>query len=197
MDQNKLPISGIILAGGQGQRMKGQDKGWVNYQGRPLIEHLIERLAPQVDELIINANRNLSAYESYGYAVIEDQAGGFQGPLMGILTGLTAATQPWVLFAPCDGPFLPQDLANKLYQAAQQSDQPIAVASDGQRLQPVVVLIKKNCLDALRAAMQEGERKPDRWYASQGFVEVTFAPRSLQNFNRPEDLKDGDISIIG
>jgi len=190
VNQNTLPISGIILAGGEGRRMGGQDKGWVEYQGRPLIECVLERLAPQVSELLINANRNQEAYQALGYPVVSDLESGFQGPLMGILTGLQTASQPWVLFAPCDGPFLSADLAQKLYQAAQASGQPIAVASDGERLQPVVVLIKKDLLTPLKTAMQEGERKPDRWYASQGMVEVEFAAARLRNFNRPEDMKN-------
>lgn len=188
MQTNKQLISGVILAGGEGRRMGGQDKGWVDYQGQPLIQHVTQCLEPQVSELLINANRNLDAYQALGYPVIPDQEAGFQGPLMGIRTGLEVAQQPWVLFAPCDGPFLSQDLAERLYQAAQQHQKPIAVASDGQRLQPVVVLIQKTCLEALKEAMQAGERKPDRWYASQGMVSVDFPAASLNNFNRPEDV---------
>ncbi|WP_404416372.1 molybdenum cofactor guanylyltransferase MobA [Marinospirillum sp.] len=188
MTTQALPITGIILAGGEGRRMGGQDKGWVRYQGEPLIHHVSQRLLPQVSELLINANRNQADYQSLGYPVIADLESGFQGPLMGILTGLKAASQPWVLFAPCDGPFLPEDLAARLYQAALDSQQPIAVASDGERLQPVVVLIRRDCLVQLEAAMQAGERKPDRWYASVGMTSVVFAAEGLRNFNKPEEI---------
>ena len=188
MTTTNLPITGIILAGGEGRRMGGQDKGWVKYQGQPLIQHVSQRLHPQVSELLINANRNLPDYQALGYPVMADDESGFQGPLMGILTGLKAASQDWVLFAPCDGPFLPQDLAERLYQAAMDSQQPIAVASDGQRLQPVVVLIKRDCLAQLQTAMQAGERKPDRWYASVGMTSVVFTADALRNFNRPEEV---------
>jgi molybdopterin-guanine dinucleotide biosynthesis protein A len=188
MTTPSLPITGVILAGGEGRRMGGQDKGWVEYLGTPLIQHVSQRLLPQVSELLINANRNRSDYQSLGYPVTADLESGFQGPLMGILTGLKAARQPWVLFTPCDGPFLPEDLAERLYQAALNSQQPIAVASDGERLQPVVVLIKRDCLTQLEAAMQDGERKPDRWYAKVGMTSVVFAAASLRNFNRPEEV---------
>lgn len=183
-----LPICGVILAGGEGRRMGGQDKGWVDYQGQPLIQHVIQRLKPQIPDLLINANRNLDRYQTLDYPVVSDIEQGFHGPLMGILTGLKASSQEWILFAPCDGPFLPEDLAERLYQAAQESKQPIAVASDGERLQPVVVLIKRDCLAQLEKAMQEGERKPDRWYANVGMTAVPFAAASLRNFNRPEEV---------
>ena len=183
-----LPITGVILAGGEGRRMGGQDKGWVSYLGQPLIHQVASRLQPQVSELVINANRNLSAYQALGFPVIQDVQAGFHGPLMGIATGLQAAQQPWALFVPCDGPFLPKNLAEKLYHATQDQQQPIAVASDGERLQPVVVLIRTSLITELNAALQRGERKPDRWYADQGMAQVSFPPESLHNFNRREDL---------
>jgi len=181
-------ITAVVLAGGKGQRMGGEDKGWVLYQEKPLITHILERLVPQVDELIINANRNIDRYASMGYQVVKDLDEGFQGPLMGIATGLTHATGDWVVFVPCDGPFIPLDLIEKFTAEAVRSEQPILVASDGERLQPMVVMLRKTLLPELMAALAAGERKPDRWYASVGMSSVNFAPQTLHNFNRPEDI---------
>lgn len=182
-------VTGVILAGGEGRRMGGQDKGWVEYEGQPLIQHVIQRLQPQVDALLINANRNQATYAALGFRVIEDLQEGFHGPLMGILTGLQSAETEWVVFAPCDGPFLPTDLVSRLLLAAGTHNTPIAVAADGERLQPVVVLLHTRLTSPLQAAMQGGERKPDRWYASMGMTQVDFDPASLRNFNRPEELQ--------
>ncbi|SFX75609.1 molybdenum cofactor guanylyltransferase MobA [Marinospirillum alkaliphilum] len=182
-------VTGVILAGGEGRRMGGQDKGWVEYEGQPLIHHVITRLQPQVDQLLINANRNQQAYEALGFRVIGDLQEGFHGPLMGILTGLQSAETEWVIFAPCDGPFLPLDLVSQLLQATRTDNTRIAVAADGERLQPVVVLLHTSLASPLQQAMQQGERKPDRWYASIGMTQVDFDPRTLRNFNRPEELQ--------
>ncbi|MBE0507213.1 MAG: molybdenum cofactor guanylyltransferase [Marinospirillum sp.] len=183
-----LPICGVILAGGEGRRMGGQDKGWVDYQGQPLIQHVIQRLQPQLPDLLINANRNLTDYQTLGYPVVSDIEQGFHGPLMGILTGLKASSQEWTLFVPCDGPFLPEKLAERLYQAAITNACDIAVASDGEWLQPVVVLIRSQLATQLEQAMLSGERKPDRWYASRGMTQVVFDADSLRNFNKPDEM---------
>ncbi|WP_151703279.1 molybdenum cofactor guanylyltransferase MobA [Nitrincola alkalilacustris] len=185
----KEKITAVVLAGGRGQRMGGEDKGWVLYQEKPLIEHIIERLSPQVGELIINANRNIDRYSSLGYSVFKDLDEGFQGPLMGIATGLTHATGDWVVFVPCDGPFIPLDLVARLSAEAVRSEQPIVVASDGEWLQPMVVMMRRSVLPELMKALAANERKPDRWYASVGMSEVSFPPEMLHNFNRPEDIK--------
>lgn len=181
-------ITAVVLAGGKGQRMGGEDKGWVLYQGKPLIEHILERLTPQVDELIINANRNSDRYASLGYQVYKDLDEGFQGPLMGIATGLTHAAGDWVVFVPCDGPFIPLDLITRFSAEAISSKQPIIVASDGERLQPMVVMMRRAVLPELLTALAASERKPDRWYASVGMSQVSFPPDTLHNFNRPEDI---------
>lgn len=183
-----LPICGVILAGGQGSRMGGQDKGWVVYQQQPLIKQIINRLAPQVTDLIINANRNLDEYSALGYPVIPDLEAGFHGPLMGILSGLKASTQAWTLFVPCDGPFLPEDLALRLYQTATEQDCNIAVASDGENLQPVVVLLRTSLAQQLQQAIAKGEGKPRRWYAEVGSCKVVFTSQSLRNFNKLDEM---------
>ncbi len=183
-----LPIYGIILAGGQGSRMGGQDKGWVVYQQQPLVQQIIKRLTPQVSGLAINANRNLDDYSSLGFPVITDLEAGFQGPLMGMLSGLKASPQEWTLFVPCDGPFLPKDLAQNLYQAAIEQSCDIAVASDGDNLQPVVVLLRTSLHQQLQKAIAAGERKPRRWYMEIGYCKVVFPSQSLKNFNRLDEI---------
>lgn len=183
-----LPICAVILAGGQGSRMGGQDKGWVNYQQQPLIQQIINRLTPQVSNLIINANRNLEDYAALGFPVVSDLEAGFHGPLMGMLSGLKASSQEWTLFVPCDGPFLPKDLALRLYQAATNQACDIAVASDGENLQPVVVLMRTSLYASLQQAVIAGERKPRRWYAEVGSCKVEFSSQSLRNFNRLDEI---------
>lgn len=183
-----LPICGVILAGGQGSRMGGKDKGWVTYQEQPLIQHIINRLAPQVADLIINANRHLDNYAALGFPVVTDIRTGFHGPLMGMLSGLKASTQEWTLFVPCDGPFLPKNLALHLYQAATEQDCDIAVASDGDNLQPVVALLRTSLYQKLQKAITKGESKPRRWYIEIGYCKVNFPAPSLKNFNRLDDI---------
>lgn len=180
-------ITGVILAGGQGRRMGGVDKGWTSFDGRPLIAHVLSRLAPQVTTLLINANRSLDAYRDLGPAVIEDREGGYQGPLMGIWSGLSAASSPWVVVVPCDTPALPMDLVSRLWAGIGDND--IAVAHDGERAHPVVALIRRALVDDLGEALMAGERKIDRWYARHAWCHVVFADQALAfaNLNRPED----------
>ncbi|EXJ09868.1 MULTISPECIES: molybdenum cofactor guanylyltransferase MobA [Nitrincola] len=188
--RTKVSISGVILAGGQGQRMGGVDKGWVPYQGVPMIERVVSRFQPQVDELIINANRSIDAYRALGLQVVPDIEGGFQGPMLGIATGLQAAQHDWVMFVPCDGPFLALDLVEHFYQAACESNAKIVVAADGEFLQPMVVLLHRQLLPNLLQALEEGERKPDRWYASVGMAKVVVDSDSLRNFNSLDQMNN-------
>lgn len=186
----KQGVTGVILAGGQGRRMGGQDKGWVEYQGKPMIQHILDRLKDQVDEIIIIANRNQEAYAELGVPVYSDYLDGFQGPLVGIATGLKSAGYEHVVFVPCDGPFISSKLVHTFTQQYMRFKKPVVVASDGERLQPMVVMIQKNMVEPLERALAEGERKPDRWYASVGMDEVTLNPHSLHNFNTQEQMND-------
>lgn len=187
----KQGVTGVILAGGQGRRMGGHDKGWVEYQGKPMIQHIIDRLKDQVNEIIIIANRNQEAYAELGVLVYADYLEGFQGPLIGIATGLKYAEYDHVVFVPCDGPFISSKLVHTFTQQYLRFKKPVVVASDGQRLQPMVVMIQKNMADLLYQALADGERKPDRWYASVGMDEVVLDSHSLHNFNTQEQL-NGD-----
>lgn len=180
-------ITGVVLAGGQGRRLGGIDKGWYRFQGRPLIEHVVTRLETQVPTLLINANRSLEAYRALGFPVIEDRRPGFEGPLMGIWSALCAADTPWVMVVPCDTPSLPDDLVSRLCQGI--GDHAIAVAHDGTRAHPVVALIRRDLADDLEAALAAGERKVARWYARHPCRFVTFAEGSpaFANLNTPQD----------
>ncbi len=183
-------VTAVILAGGQGRRMGGQDKGWIEYQGKPMIQHILDRLTPQVDEVIIIANRNVERYQSLGVSVYQDYLKGFNGPLVGMATGLEHARHQHVVFVPCDGPFISRELVQIFLDQYGCLKKPVMVAYDGERLQPMVVMLEKQLLSALRQAIESGERKPDRWYATIGMGEVPFLPHTLCNFNTPEQLSD-------
>jgi len=182
-------ITGVILAGGKGRRMGGLDKGLVEYQQKPLVAHVIERLAPQVNSLLINANRNADKYQRYGFPVIADQLADYQGPLAGFSAAMIAAKTDYVLTVPCDGPLLPADLVSRLVEAMDRQNAKISVAHDGQRLQSVYALIKRDLLPSLQACIQTGQRRVDVWYASQAIALSDFSdtPESFLNINFPED----------
>ena len=182
-------ITGVILAGGKGRRMGGLDKGLVEYQQKPLVAHVIERLAPQVNSLLINANRNADKYQRYGFPVIADQLADYQGPLAGFSAAMIAAKTDYVLTVPCDGPLLPADLVSRLVEAMDRQNAKISVAHDGQRLQSVYALIKRDLLPSLQSCIQTGQRRVDVWYASQAIALSDFSdtPESFLNINFPED----------
>jgi molybdenum cofactor guanylyltransferase len=182
-------ITGVILAGGKGRRMGGLDKGLVEYQQKPLVVHVIERLEPQVGSLLINANRNADKYQSYGFPVIADQLADYQGPLAGFSAAMIAAKTDYVLTVPCDGPLLPTDLVSRLVKAMDRQNAEISVAHDGQRLQSVYALIKRDLLPSLQTCIQTGQRRVDAWYASQAIALSDFSdtPESFLNINFPED----------
>jgi len=182
-------ITGILLAGGQGRRMGGVDKGLQLLRGKPMAQHVIERFVPQVDELLINANQNIEQYQLLGYRVIPDAIGGFAGPLAGLHRGLSEAAHPLVVTAPCDSPFLPLDLVAQLKTAldAQQAD--LAVAKTGDQPHPVFSLCRKSVLPSLTAFLEGGGRKIDWWYSKLKVVEVQFADEAaFRNINTREEL---------
>ncbi|GGX77599.1 molybdenum cofactor guanylyltransferase [Litchfieldella qijiaojingensis] len=180
-------LSGLILAGGQGRRMGGRDKGVEPFAGQMLIDHVLQRLRPHVAEVLINANRHLEVYGRLGLRVITDREGGYQGPLMGIWSGLSAARTPWVVVAPCDSPALPEDLVERLVAGRGECD--IAVAHDGERAHPVVALIRRELAADLGATLAAGERKIDRWYARHAWCHVDFSdcPHAFANLNTEQD----------
>ncbi|MEW8500460.1 MAG: molybdenum cofactor guanylyltransferase MobA, partial [Candidatus Thiodiazotropha taylori] len=134
---DRSDYTAVILAGGRGSRMGGNDKGLILFDGKPLIEHVVNTIAPQVGRLLINANRNMVEYQRFGYPVIRDELSGYQGPLAGIYSALEQITTSNLITVPCDGPRLPKDLVARLASAREAAAADIAVAHDGKRLQPV------------------------------------------------------------
>jgi molybdopterin-guanine dinucleotide biosynthesis protein A len=181
-------VSGIVLAGGMGRRMGGVDKGLKELRGKPMVQHVLERLAPQVDELVINANQNLERYRAFGYRVVADEIGGFAGPLAGLHAGLEAVKHPLAVTAPCDSPFLPLDLVSRLRDELKDND--LAVAKTGTQPHPVFALVRRECRDSLQAFLAGGGRKIDAWYAALKVVEVSFDDEAdaFRNINTPEEL---------
>ncbi len=187
-----MTIAGCILAGGASTRMGGQDKGLLSWHGRPLIEAVMERFQPQVDGLMISANRHLQQYRQYGHPVLSDAEHGYAGPLAGIEQALAhaEASHDLVAIAPCDAPLLPLDLVARLYAALGAADADIAYAVTVGGDQPVFALIKTMLLPNLSEYLREGERKVQRWYARCPTVTVPFddVPLAFTNINTPEML---------
>jgi molybdenum cofactor guanylyltransferase len=190
MTISRADITGIVLAGGQGRRMGSVDKGFVDLDGRPLVAHVIERLAPQVATLVINANRNAGRYAVFGYPVVADAIGGFAGPLAGLHAGLAAATTPFVATSPCDSPFLPADLVARLSGAFDAQPIDIAVARTFTQPHPVFALARRSLLPHLAQFLGAGGRKIDAWYASLPIAEVAFDDEAdaFRNINTPAEL---------
>ena len=196
-------ITGLILAGGRGSRMGGVDKGLQNFNGIPLALHALMRLGPQVESVMVNANRNLSAYESFGSSVWPDASADFAGPLSGFLVGLERAETPYMLTVPCDTPRLPLDLAERLAAALVREDADIAMAAapetddQGQthiRTQPVFCLMKIAMSESLVKFIHAGGRKIDAWTAQHKTVVVPFGalsddPLAFANVNTLTELQ--------
>jgi len=191
---SKMEISGVFLAGGQARRMGGQDKGLIHYQQRPLIEHALERLAPQVNSIAINANRNLKQYQSYGHPVFSDQLSGFQGPLAGISSALQHSTTPFLLVVPCDSPHLPLNLASRLFESLIKERADISIAFDGQRNQPLFMLLKQNRQASLESYLQTGGLAVYQWLKTEKVAISDFSDQTsaFQNINTRNELQQGE-----
>ena len=183
-------VTGIVLAGGMGRRMGGVDKGLVLLDGRPMVEHVLARLTPQVGNVIINANQNIERYAKFGRAVCPDTIGGFAGPLAGLHAGLSQAATSHVVTVPCDSPFLPLDLVARLAAGMARASAQIAVAKTFDQPHPVFALVSRNVLAHLTAFLTAGGRKIDAWYATLALVEVAFDDEveAFRNINTAEEL---------
>ena len=187
-------ICGLVLAGGQGRRMGGVDKGLQPLQGRPLIQHVIDRLRPQVAAVLINANQNQARYAEFGCPVVPDRVGGFAGPLAGLDAGLHATDASFIVTVPCDSPFLPHDLVTRLATARNAIDADVAVARTGSQPHPVFALVCTRVRTHLADFLARGERKIDLWYASLSVVEVAFDDEvdAFANINTRAELAQHD-----
>jgi molybdopterin-guanine dinucleotide biosynthesis protein A len=194
MSLEPAEITGMVLAGGRGSRMGGVDKGLQNHRGIPLALHALLRLQPQVGQLMINANRNLGAYESMGVPVWPDAVADFAGPLAGVLVGLERCETPYLVTAPCDTPNFPLDLVQRLSQAlvAQEADIAMAATRENGEVvaQPVFCLLKASLLESLVTYLHEGQRKIDRWTALHRVATVVFDDTAaFDNANTVEELQ--------
>lgn len=190
-----MEVTGLVLAGGRGTRMGSVDKGLQLFNGKPMAQQVLERLRPQVQHLLINANQNMEAYAAWGAPVWPDAITGFAGPLAGLHTGLLHCETPLLVTAPCDSPFLPLDLVSKLMAALQEQDADLAVAVTGQgstrQPQPVFTLARVNLLQHLTAFLSSGGRKVDAWYATLKVAEVGFEDEAaFRNINTLAELQE-------
>ncbi|ABO25552.1 molybdenum cofactor guanylyltransferase MobA [Shewanella loihica] len=181
-------IDAVILAGGMARRMGGNDKGLVELNDQPMIKHAIDRIKPQVKQILINANRNQNRYAEFGYPVLSDEDSGYLGPLAGMITAMGQTQADYLLVVPCDCPLLPTDLVQRMLAAITAEDAEMAVASDGKREQPVVLLMKPALRGSMKAFLDAGERKIDFWYAKHHCVVCDFSdqPNAFVNVNTPE-----------
>lgn len=179
----------MVLAGGLARRMGGNDKALLQIDGRPMIAYVLEALAPQVDAIIINANRNKEYYTGYGYPVVSDTVDGFAGPLAGVERGMALAETPYIITVPCDSPLLPTDLVSRLREALDQENAEVAMVHDGTRAHPVFALISVALYDSLTRWLASGERKVDRWYEQHQLAIADYSdhPECFINVNTPED----------
>jgi len=185
-----MSVSAIILSGGRATRMGGVDKGLVLLREQPLIQHVIQRIQPQVDEIWINANRKLPHYRALGIPVLTDEHPDFIGPLAGFYVGLKQTSGPYLLTVPCDSPNLPHDLAARLLNRLISSHADIAVAASDGHAHPVVSLCKTTVLTSLTDFISAGERKVSLWQKQQAYVEVDFSdvPQAFINLNTHDDV---------
>ncbi len=183
-------ITVLILAGGQGRRLDGSDKGLLSIAGRPLIARILERLAGCGAQIMISANRNLERYADFGVPVHTDEIPGFQGPLAGICSVLPRVNTPYVLSLPCDMPLFPLDLGQRLLQNLARHHARLAVAHDGQRLQPLCSLMSTSLGESLSLYLASGKRQVAAWITQQPHIVVDFSdqPRAFLNINSNSEL---------
>lgn len=192
-------ISGVILAGGRASRWDGRDKGLIEVAGRPMTAHVLEAFAPQVDSVLLSANRNLEQYRAFGVPVLTDQSEEFLGPLAGIASALEEASTSWLAVVPCDAPLLPADCVARLRAGLDGERFDIAAAHDGERIQPLFAVIRRSLLENLRAFLDSGGRSTQDWYRQQRMQLVDFSdrPQSFSNINRPEDRERLEAQMRG
>lgn len=182
-------ITGVILAGGRAQRMGGIDKGLILLNGKPMVEHVIAALRVEIDNLLINANRNPEQYAAFGYPVVPDIMDGYLGPLAGMASGMQAAKTRYIVTAPCDSPLIANNLVQRLYETLIRDDADICTAHDGERMHPVFALMRCELLPFLLDYLNAGQRKIDRWYAQHRLAVADFRdqPEAFLNVNSLEE----------
>lgn len=194
MASSATEIDAIILAGGRAERLGGVDKGLIDLAGRPLFDHVLACLRPQVGDIVISANRNAARYAAFGHPVVADGETDYPGPLAGILAGAKLARRDWLLVAPCDTPFLPGDIAAGLLAAAHAAGTSLARASDGTRGHYAIMLLRRELVPDLAAWLAAGERRVQAWQARHDPAEAVFMQpaHAFLNINTPEDLHQAE-----
>ncbi len=187
---SQTKVAGVILAGGRARRMNNQDKGLVNFKGRPMVSYAIAALTSVVDQLFINANRNFDQYRQFGWPVISDQTDSFDGPLAGILSAMIHVDADVLLVVPCDSPLIKAEHLQKLLLARAEQDADVAVAFDGISLHPVFLAIRTSLQTRLQDYLAGGQRKAADWLAQQNLVQVDFSnePELFSNINSMAEL---------
>jgi molybdopterin-guanine dinucleotide biosynthesis protein A len=191
-------ITGLVLAGGLARRMGGMDKGLVELAGRPMIEHVLHALRPQVGPLLINANRNVDRYAAYGFPVVSDTLQGFMGPLAGVLAALQRLATEFLVTVPCDAPLVAPDLVGRLHAACVANDADVAVATDGRRQQPVFLLLRAGTAPSLDAYLSGGGRKIDTWFAGLRLAEADLSDAldTFVNVNDPDERQRLETRLL-
>lgn len=194
----RVTVTGLVLAGGQARRMGGDDKGLVPVAGRPMVEHVIGALRPQVGPILISANRNLERYARYGYRVIADDLGGYQGPLAGVAAALGQCMSEFLVTVPCDAPLLPPDLVARLLAARGAGDADAAVVHDGQRVQPVFLLLHSRVAPSLAAYLESGGRRVDAWLGQLRTAVADFSDEAAAfiNVNDPDERRAMEAQLL-
>lgn len=185
----KPGVTGLILAGGAGRRAGGRDKGLIEWQGRPLISHVYDRVSPTVDQLIISCNRNADHYHAVAPTLISDLRPGYEGPLAGIEAAVCSVEHEFLLIVPCDAPLIPGDLQEQLLGTLKQHGEAnVAFARHEERNQYLCALLRSACLESLPAFLDSGERAVRHWYAQCGAIAVDMNadPSAFLNINHPE-----------
>ncbi|MDB5804434.1 MAG: molybdenum cofactor guanylyltransferase [Betaproteobacteria bacterium] len=186
----KESITGLILAGGRSSRMGGNDKALMQFRTKRMIDHVFERLAPQVGGVVINVNQNHEQYKSFGVRVVSDAIGTYAGPLAGLHAGLSVSRRPYLVSVPCDSPFFPEDMVERMFDTLQNSAAQIAVVMTGDQPHPVFALARRSVLEHLTEFLKGGGRKIDEWYDTLKVVHVEFEDEAqFGNINTPEELE--------
>ena len=184
-------ISAIVLSGGRGTRMGNQDKGLLLLNGKPLIKHVLDRISPQVSHVVISCNRNLDQYRQFGFPVVTDSQPGRPGPLAGILSSKSKITTPLCFIVPCDMPYVPDNIVSSLSSAMQDND--VVTASVDDKMEPLISLIKTDCIDSIETYLKSGNRSVRGWLALQGgkIVKLPGLTIAFRNINSPQELDLG------
>lgn len=197
LEAKQQQVGAVVLAGGLARRMGGQDKGLIDVNQRPMAAWVLESVRPQVHDIVINANRNQDAYAQLGCEVVADRHAGHVGPLAGLSAAMHYFGRDYVFMCPCDSPFIDTRIVELLGGACLEQQADIAVAHDGERLQPVFCLAHIRCLASLDAYLESGERKIDKWYASQNQIDVPCSSvlNSFRNINTEEERAQAESEL--